>query len=165
MFISAFLLLVFFQHIGLSISAGDDDVGNSLPVTTTYHTSFNTLVDTAGNNSVNDITNITVLSSNVVLKHFQNITIIGDYINCNSNGSVKFVSCYNVTIKSVSWTKCGTSANATIEFYNSSNIVLCNCSFNNSTGQAVVLSKVSGNVSIDNCQFTHKKNMKVMEQP
>ena len=93
----------------------------------------------------------------MVLKHFENITIIGDYINCNSDGSVKFVSCNNVTIKSVSWTKCGTSANPTIEFYNSSDIVLRDCSFNNSTGQAVVLSKVSGNVSINNCQFTHNK--------
>ena len=149
MILSVVLLLIFSQVIVISISTDDVDGVSSI----------STLVDTvtAGKNSIINITNITVLSSHVVLKHFENITIIGDYINCNSTGSVKFVSCNNVTIKSVSWTKCGTSANPTIEFYNSSNIVLCNCSFNNSTGQAVVLSKVSGNVSINNCQFTHNK--------
>jgi len=147
MILSAFLLLIFSQGAVLSVSTDDVDGVSSI----------STLVKTAGNNSIINIINITVLSSNVVLKHFENITIIGDYINCNSIGSVRFVSCNNVTIKSVSWTKCGTSANPTIEFYNSSNIVLCNCSFNNSTGQAVVLSKASGNVSINNCQFTHNK--------
>ena len=117
MILSVFLLFSFSQGIALSIST--DEVDGVRTISTLVE------LETAGNNSVNDITNITGLSSNVVLKHFENITIIGDYINCNGNGSVKFVSCNNVTIKSVSWTKCGTSANPKIEFYNSSNIVLC----------------------------------------
>ena len=148
--IGAILLFVIFQDFGQSFST--DDVDGVV--------SISTLVEAASNNSVINITNITVLSSNVVLKYFENITIIGDSINCNSSGSVKFISCNNVTIKSASWTKCGTLANPAIGFYNSSTIEICNCSFYNSTGQAVVLSKVSANVYINNCKFTENNQFK-----
>ena len=42
--------------------------------------------------------------------------------------------------------------------YNSLNILFHNCSFQNSLGQSVVLSEVSGNVYINNCNFTHNNN-------
>ena len=138
------LLLIFFQDIG--IEADVEGTSSSIQ---------DTLVGTVSNNSIINITNTTVLSSMVVLKYLENILIVGDSIDCNSNGSVKFVSCKNVTIEGVRWEQCGTLTNPAIGFYDSSNVKIQNCSFHRSTGQAVVLSKVSGNVYINNCQFTH----------
>ena len=47
-----------------------------------------------------------MLSSNVTLEGLNNITIIGQgnpTVNSNDIGSVKFVSCNNVTIEGISW--------------------------------------------------------------
>ena len=71
--------------------------------------------------------------------------------------SLSHVTNNNVTIQGISWYGCGSSSKSQypgIMFYNSSNVVLQSSSFHNSTGQAIVLSKMSGIVSIDNCQFT-----------
>jgi len=104
-----------------------------------------------------------VLSSKVTLEGFNSITITGQgnsTVSCNDIGSVKFVSCKNVTIKDVNWKRCGSVNNPGMEFYNTSNIAIRSCSFHHSTGKAVALSKVSGNVSINNCEFTHNKHHK-----
>jgi len=124
---------------------------------------FYSLADVSNNTSCNIIIRIStnlVLSSNILFKGVNNITIIGQgnpTVNCNDIGSVRFVSCNNITIKSVNWERCGSVNNPGIEFNNSSNIAIQNCSFHHSTGKAVSLSKLSGNVSINNCQFTHNK--------
>ena len=105
------------------------------------------------------ITSDIVLSSNVLLKGIENFTIVGQgnpTVNCNGNGSAKFISCNNVTVKDIYWKQCGSNNESIvpgIEFYNSSNIEIQNCSFHHPIGQAVVLSKTSGNVPINNCQF------------
>ena len=81
-------------------------------------------------------------------------------VNCHGIGAVKFTSCNNVTIKGINWKRCGSSNDTHhpgIGFYNSSNIEIQNCSFHNSTGQAVALSKVSGNVHIDNVKIFNIK--------
>ncbi|XP_065896012.1 probable outer membrane protein pmp9 [Dysidea avara] len=112
-------------------------------------------------NTIINISTDVVLSSIVTIEGLNNITIIGQgnpTVNCNDIGSVKFVSCDNVTIEGVNWKRCGStklSAYTGIQFYNSSNIFIKDSSFYNSTGQAVVLSNMSGNVYINNCQFTH----------
>jgi len=122
-----------------------------------------TITDVLNNVTSNTIINIStdvVLSSNVEIKRVENITIIGHgnpTVNCNGIGSVKFVSCNNVTIEGVSWERCGSVNNSGMEFYKAFNIAIQSCSFHHSTGKAVTLSKVSGNVSINNCQFTHNK--------
>ena len=41
--------------------------------------------------------------------------------------------------------------------YTSSNINFQDCAFQNSKGQSIVLSEVSGSVNINNCNFTHNK--------
>ena len=82
----------------------------------------------------------------------ENISIIGygnPTVNCHGIGAVNFSSCNNVTIN---WKRCGSSKDRHypgIGLYNPSDIVIQNCSFQSSTGQAVVLSKVHGNVHID----------------
>ena len=114
-------------------------------------------------NTIINISTDVVLSSTVTLEGLNNITIIGQgnpTVNCNDIGSVKFVSCNNVTIEGVNWERCGStklSAYSGVKFYNSSNIFIKDSYFYNSTGQAVVLSNVSGNVYINNCQFTNNK--------
>ena len=112
------------------------------------------------NNSIILISTDIVLSSKVTIQGVNSIAIIGQNnsnVSCNDIGSVKFVSCNNVTIKGVNWERCGSVYNPGLQFYNTSNIAIQNCSFHHSTGKAVTLSKVSGNVSINNCQFTHNK--------
>ena len=72
-----------------------------------------------------------------------------------------YVSCHNVTIEGIIWNECGANSNVgTTEgiglyMYNSSSIILQNCTFQNSLGQSVVLSEVSGSVNVNNCNFTH----------
>ena len=124
---------------------------------------FDVLNNVTTSNTIINISTDVVLSSNVTLEGLNNITIIGQgnpTVNCNDIGSVKFVACNNVTIEGVIWERCGStklSAYPGVKFYNSSNIFIKDSSFYNSTGQAVVLSNMSGNVYINNCQFTHNK--------
>jgi len=122
--------------------------------------SFSDAIQNLTNNTVVNITGYAVLSCIVNITGFDNITIIGQgnpIVNCNGTGALNFVSCSNVTIEGISWHRCGSSGNSTypgIKFSNSSNVLMQNSSFLNSTGQAVKLSKLSGNVSLNNCQFT-----------
>ena len=132
-----------------------------------FSTGVYSIVDVLNNvttsNTIINISTDVVLSSNVTLEGLNNITIIGQgnpTVNCNDIGSVKFVSCNNITIEGVIWERCGStklSAYPGVKFYNSFNIFIKDSSFYNSTGQAVVLSNMSGNVYINNCQFTHNK--------
>ena len=98
----------------------------------------------------------------MTLDHLNNITIIGQgnpTVNCNGTGALKFVTCKNVTIEGINWQKCGTSnissTNSGIEFHNSSNILIISCLLYKFTGQAILLSNVSGNVLIHNCTFMY----------
>ena len=99
------------------------------------------------------VTTDMVLSSLTQLTHLKSITIIGyNYptVQCDYSGGLHFVSCHNVTIEGITWNDC--SANASVYttpltglyMYNSSNIALQNCTFLNSLGQSIALSKVSG---------------------
>jgi len=102
-----------------------------------------------------------VLSSKIVLEGIENITLVGDNnptIDCKRSGAVKFAFCNKVTVNNITWKSCGlrsTSIYPGIEFYKSSNIAFKHCRFHNSTGQAIVLSNVSGNVSINHCYFLY----------
>ena len=110
------------------------------------------------------ITDDMVLSSVIQLTHLKNIAIIGynsPTVQCGYSGGLHFVSCHNVTIKGIIWNECGANANINatqrigLYVYNSSNILIHDCSFQSSLGQSVVLSEVSGSVNINNCNFTH----------
>ena len=159
--------------IDVHISDDEDDVSGSgsdeddIPCCNIENYTFYSIVDvlnnvTTNNTVINILTDV-VLSSNVTLEGLNNITIIGQEnptVNCNDIGSVKFVACNNVTIEGVIWERCGFDNAPGIKFYNSSDIVLQSSSFHHSVGQAVVLSHMSGNVYINNCQFTHNKYRK-----
>ena len=142
---------------------GSDSDEDDVPCCTGGNYTFYSMVDVLDNVTSNIIINIStdvVLSSNVILEGVNNITIIGQgnpTVNCNDIGSVKFVSCNNVTIEGINWKRCASFTNPGMEFYNTSNIAIQSSSFHHSTDKAVTLSKVSRNVSINNCQFTHNK--------
>ena len=105
------LLVVFFQGIKdfkKGVATADTEVSDSSNQSfqdnelynTTIPSIFSLLFNRTSNTVVN-ITNNTALSSFVVLKDLENITIFGHLnttINCNSTGGVKFVSCKNITI-------------------------------------------------------------------
>ncbi|XP_065914577.1 probable outer membrane protein pmp20 [Dysidea avara] len=125
-------------------------------------------IDNAIRNLTNNITiKITesdvVLHTKVIVENLDNIAIIGhgnSTVNCIGIGAINFISCNNVTITGVDWERCGSSNEPSypgISFYKSSNIIIQSCSFNSSTGQAVVFSEVSGNIHITNSVFTHNK--------
>jgi len=130
--------------------------------------SFLVFAEALGNVSSNIAINITTnveLSSFVLLNDTENVTIIGHEnptVNCNGIGALKFVSCDNISIEGINWENCGSNSEtetvSAIEFYNSSKITVQNCSFQQSRCQAITLSKVSGNVHINNCQFTNNSN-------
>ena len=129
---------------------------------------FYSLNDALGNVTNNAIINLIAsaqLYSHVPFNSLENITIIGKrnlIVNCNGIGAFRFISCHNVTIEGISWEKCGSNNGTTtypaIEFHSSSNILLKNCSFNQSRGQAIKLSNVSGDMNIKNCQFMNNSD-------
>ena len=123
----------------------------------TFHSITDILNNISSNNTIVNITTDVELSSIVTLKGLENIMIIGHrnpVVKCNDVGAVKFISCKNITIEGIQWKGCGSKDYPGIELYNSSsNVSFERCSFNNST---VLLSEVSGNVYIKNCNFTHK---------
>ena len=146
------------------VDAGRQNGQDELPFNLIHNQSFDSIDDLLSNATSNSIVNIrsdVVLSSCVLLEGLENITITGHEsptVNCNGTGALKFVSCKNVTVAGVNWEKCGSSTEEAypgIKFYNSSNVVIQDCFFHNLTGQAVLMSIVSGNVHITNCNFTH----------
>jgi len=156
-------LVVFFQ-IGIStVGVGTSATNTCLQesILQSSYPNFETLIDTASNDSIISVPSTTVLSTIVSFKYYKNITVIGNsiVIIINGTGSVKFKSCDNVTIEGIIWERCDSDnnnfTNPVVEFYDSSNISIRKCTFSHSTRQVVVLSKVSGNVSIENCQFMH----------
>ena len=103
----------------------------------------------------NDLINITadvMLLSIVPLVDIENISIIGHgnpTVNCDNAGGIYFDNCHNCTIIGITWEKCGKNNSIpAIEIYNSSNIVIENCSFQHSVTQAIALSEMLGSVTI-----------------
>ncbi|XP_065895736.1 uncharacterized protein [Dysidea avara] len=113
----------------------------------------------SSNNTIVNIRTDVELSSDVTLETFENIMIIGHrnpVVKCYDVGAIKFISCKNVTIEGIQWEGCGSNDYPGIEFYNSSNVFFQRCSFHNSKGRSVLLSKVTGKVYVKYCNFTHK---------
>ena len=86
-------------------------------------------------------------------------------MNCNNSGGLHFTSYYNCKIEEITWEGCGAinigdddiSVYPILQFTNSSNITIQNCSFQQSTRQTVVLSGISGDVNINYCNFLYNK--------
>ena len=107
------------------------------------------------------------ISSIIPLVGLSNITILGHNnptVYCSNYGGLHFISCYNCTIEGISWKGCGGRNNSdsnniypVLHMSDSSNIFIKHCWIQNSMGQALVLSAVSGDVIIEHCNFLYNE--------
>ena len=111
-------------------------------------------------------TSVKLFGSIILLDGLDNISIVGHdiMVHCNSNGGIHFNSCSNCVIKGITWEGCGATGSGSdkpaLHFYNSSSIDINNCVFHLSVGQALVLSAVSGDVTINYCNFVDNTQYK-----
>ena len=108
-----------------------------------------------------NITTDVTLSSLVKVSDLENVSIIGHNkptVNCRKVGGMHFTFCHNCIIKGIIWNGCGTTAEPGLKLSYSSNIIIQNCSFQYSIGQAVSLSEVTGDVNINHCQFVYNSH-------
>ena len=141
-------------------SSGSSD-GGGLKCCIYESCSCNSLNDVLTSNVLINITTDVTLSFIANLLRVDNVSIIGHNnptVHCRSIGGIHFTYCNNCVIQDITWDGCGTkSTDATtkpgIKFSYSSNVTIQNCHFKHSVGQAVVLSEVSGEVNITQCEF------------
>ena len=120
------------------------------------------LTHLSSNVLINITTDVT-LSSVVSVISLENISVIGYHsptVNCTYGGGIHFTLCCNCIIQGIIWDGCGTNrrrhsshTKAVLNLSSSSNTTIQNCCFQNSIGQSVVLSTMSGYINISNCQF------------
>ena len=125
---------------------------------------FADLLVNVSSNATICVTTDMVLSSVMELTYLKNIAIIGynnPTVQCGYSGGLHFASCHDVVIAGIIWNECGKNANVSIAsrtglyIHNSSSVSFQNCTFQNSLGHSIVLLEVSGNVNINDCNFTH----------
>ena len=144
------------------ITSGEDD--NSLICCVYGNCSCSSLDHALANLTSNVLLNITTdvtLSSLVRVSDLENVSIIGHNnptVNCMVFGGIHFVYCNNCIIRGITWDGCGAETGAGLMLKNSFNITISNCSFQHSKGPAVLLSKVSGNVNINYCNFLNNNH-------
>ena len=122
---------------------------------------FNSLLDALDNVSSNVIINITSvvpLSSHVMIENADDVLITGHHnptVSCSNSTSVRFLFSSNVAIEGITWQGCGNNNPyaPVISFFNSSEITIDRCTFDDSAGQVLSLSVMSGDVNINNCEF------------
>ena len=108
-----------------------------------------------------NITTDATLSSIAKVSDLENVSIIGQNkptVNCRKVGGMHFKFCHNCIIKGIIWDGFGSKAKPGLKLSYSSNIIIQNCYFQHSIGQAVVLLEVTGNVNINHCQFVYNSH-------
>ena len=99
------------------------------------------------------------ISSPIILEGLDSVYLTGHNnatIHYKETGELKFVLCQNVKITDLTWNR--PSENKPIPrvtFSDVSNIILRNCSFQYSMGQAISLLNVCKHVTISRCKFIH----------
>ena len=109
-------------------------------------------------NGLATISGEVIIFSVISLTKLYNVSIIGSKnhsITCvnNYNAGLQIKHCSNITIEGLIWVGCGADTTPVINISNSSNVTLKNCLFQQSRGPMVVMFELSGNVSINHCQF------------
>ena len=123
------------------------------------------LANLTSNVLINITTDVT-LSSLIKRSGLRNVSIIGHSIctvNCKHVGAIHFNFCHNFIIQDITWDGCGTKltnnlTEPAVKLNYSFNVTIQNCSFQHSIGQALVLSEVSGDVNINNCNFVNNSH-------
>ena len=112
------------------------------------------LVDQTSNEQV-IISDEAIISSVIILTKLSNLSIIGNMnhrIVCINNAGLQVEQCSNVTIEGINFTECGAHDIPVISVLNSSDVTIQNCHFQQSKGQAIVISE-SSDVKITHCNF------------
>ena len=125
--------------------------------------SFDDALDNLTSNVMLNITTDVMLSLLIKASSLENVSIIGHNnptVNCKGVGGIHFTFCHNCIIQGITWDRCGTEIIVNdivpgLKLSYSSNIIIQNCSFQHSIGQAVVLSDISGDVNINHCKFVN----------
>ena len=127
---------------------------------------YNELVHLTSNSLIN-ITHDVTISSIIQLVSLSNITLMGHNsptVYCNNYGGLHLMSCNNCTLEGITWKGCGGRKNneskkihPVLQLSNSSDIVIKYCWIQNSLGQAVALSGMSGDIIIEHCNFSYNK--------
>ena len=131
--------------------------------------SCNSLDSALANLTSNVLINITTdvtLSSLIEVSCIENVTIIGHNkptVECIYAGGLHINFCHNCIVEGITWNRCGAKSindriEAGLKLSNSSYISIKNCLFQHSRGHAVLLSDVSGDVSISHCNFAHNNH-------
>ena len=113
-----------------------------------------------------NITTDVTLSSLIKPSNLENVSVVGHNnptVNCTNVGGIHFTFCHNSKIQGITWHGCGSenfdsNAEPGIQLKHSYNITFQNCSFQHSTGPAVLLSDVTGDVNINHCQFVYNSH-------
>ena len=124
---------------------------------------YTALVNLTSNVLINITTDVKLFGSIISLDGLDNISIVGHNnptVHCNNYRGIHFTSCHNCIIEGITWERCGAITDnkndyPVLQFYNSSSVNIKKCSFQNSTGQALVLSALSGDVHINYCNFLY----------
>ena len=104
-----------------------------------------------------NITTDVTLTSLIHTSNLGNVAIIGHNnptVNCKGTGGIRFFLCSNCIIQGITWDKCGAdNYEPVLQLTFVYNVIIQNCSFQHSSGQAIELSKVSGYLNIRYCKF------------
>ena len=149
------------------VTSGEDD--NNLICCVYGNCSCSSLYHALANLTSNVLINITTdvtLSSLVTVSDLEKVSIIGHNnptVKCRSVGGINITFCNNCIIQGITWDRCGTGniSNDTepgLKLSYSSNVTIQSCFFQQSVGQAVVLSEMLGDVSINNCMFMNNSH-------
>ena len=150
-----------------SDSSGEDD--NSLICCVYGNCSCSSLDHALANLTSNVLINITTdvtLSSLVRVSGLEKVSIIGHNnptVYCSGDVSeIQFTFSRHLIIQGITWIGCGTdNINHTkpgLSMSHSFNVTIQNCTFQQSVGQAIVLSEMSGDVNINNCKFVNNSH-------
>ena len=158
------------ELISDGFASGEDD--NNLMCCVYGNCSCNSLDQALANLASNVLINITTdvtLSSLISISNLEYVSINGHNnptVNCKIAGRIHFRFCDNCIVQGVTWDGCGIenidnhSEPGWLKLSNSSNVTIQNCTFQYSKGQAVVLSEVSGEVNIKDCNFVYNSYYK-----
>ena len=113
-------------------------------------------------NITTDVTLSTLIKIPYIDDNIENVTIIGHNnptVNCKDLGGLHLNLCHNCIIQGIIWDGCGTKASEpALKLSNSSSIMIKNCFFQHSKGQAIILSELLGNVNITSCNFVRNNH-------
>ena len=121
---------------------------------------YDQLENVTSNSIINIICDVK-LASIIKLVNLTNVSLTGynnPTISCSNDGGLHFLFCHNINIKGITWEGCDSSVanpGPVIKLENSSAITIANCSFQHLVGQAVMLTELSRDVSIDYCMFVN----------